>query len=70
VQDSIKADWRKTATLEFNRIRKTMSVLCRSREGRNKLFVKGAPDFLLERCNKVLAPTVCLHYKIYVVSII
>jgi P-type Ca2+ transporter type 2C len=54
VQDSIKADWRKTATLEFNRIRKTMSVLCRSREGRNKLFVKGAPDFLVERCSKVV----------------
>lgn len=51
----MKGNWRKSATLEFDRIRKSMSVLC-SKQKVNKLFVKGAPDFLLKRCSKVKLP--------------
>lgn len=47
------------ATLEFDRKRKSMSVLCSpideartSTDGSCQLFVKGAPNFLLQRCNK------------------
>ena len=45
----------KLATLEFNRERKSMSTLCRSKENRpqNYLFVKGAAEVLVNRCSKV-----------------
>ena len=40
-------------TFEFSRDRKMMSVLIR-RNGVGALFVKGAPESVLERCNSVL----------------
>ena len=36
-------------TLEFTRERRAMSVL-----QNKKLLIKGAPDYILENCNKIL----------------
>jgi len=45
----------RTATLEFNRDRKSMGVLCSpvGVQPDNRLYVKGAPNLLIERCTHV-----------------
>ncbi|KPI84659.1 calcium-translocating P-type ATPase [Leptomonas seymouri] len=51
-----KGAWRKDATLEFTRSRKSMSACCTSAQDTrvHTLFVKGAPEKILERCCRVL----------------
>jgi Ca2+ transporting ATPase len=58
----IESKWKKEMTLEFSRDRKSMSTYCvptskaSSRFGQGpKLFVKGAPESILERCT---------HYRV------
>jgi magnesium-transporting ATPase (P-type) len=48
--------YERTATLEFDRGRKSMSVVCRRNGSDARLFVKGAPDSVLARCSRVLDP--------------
>ena len=52
--DFYSANHRKLATLSFSRDRKSMSVLARNDDQqRNRLFVKGAAEILIDRCSKV-----------------
>ncbi|KAK8814337.1 hypothetical protein WA158_008199 [Blastocystis sp. Blastoise] len=44
--------YNKLVTLEFTRTRKSMSVIC-NHKGENILFVKGAPENIIERCTSV-----------------
>ena len=47
-------EWKRYATLDFDRKRKSMGVLCRQTgTGMERLLVKGAPGVLLKRCSHV-----------------
>lgn len=55
--NDIKTKYEKKSTLEFSRDRKSMSVYCvdqnASEGAKSKMFVKGAPEGILERCTHV-----------------
>lgn len=51
--------------LEFSRDRKMMSTLCQRAGGRPMLFVKGAPEAILDRCTQACysPPSTACSYK-------
>jgi Ca2+-transporting ATPase len=56
VSDHYNAALERLALLEFDRDRKSMSVICKRRGAKdNVLLVKGAAECVLERCNRCAA---------------
>ena len=54
VSNAMKKDYVKELTLEFSRDRKSMSTMLTPAEGgATKMFVKGAPEGVLDRCTHV-----------------
>lgn len=58
VNHNIQSQWTKECTLEFSRDRKSMSALCVPKDSNKlysgpRLFVKGAPEGILDRCTHV-----------------
>lgn len=55
--DALRAKYNKEVTLEFSRDRKSMSAYCTSQtsgtSANRKMFVKGAPESILDRCTHV-----------------
>lgn len=54
------------STLEFSRDRKMMSVLARGLNNQDLVFVKGAPESVLDKCSHVSpAPPCSAHVKMF-----
>jgi Ca2+ transporting ATPase len=53
VSDRLNSLNTRLLTFEFSRDRKSMSVLVKEEDGRTSLFVKGAPESVLDRCTTV-----------------
>ncbi|ODM90546.1 Calcium-transporting ATPase sarcoplasmic/endoplasmic reticulum type [Orchesella cincta] len=60
VRQDMETKWKKEFTLEFSRDRKSMSSYCTPKSSGGdgaKMFVKGAPEAVLERCSHVRVGT-------------
>lgn len=53
VSNRYETDLARLLTFEFSRDRKMMSVLVRRKENHGSLFVKGAPEAILDRCSSI-----------------
>merc|ERR1739848_248017 len=62
VRKDMESKWKKDFTLEFSRDRKSMSTFCTPKKPTRignapKMFVKGAPEGVLERCSHIRVGT-------------
>ncbi len=52
--NAVDLNYRRVREIPFDSDRKLMSVVCRASAGELFLFAKGAPEIILEKCNRVL----------------
>lgn len=53
-QEKVQQNWNRLKEIPFDSDRKRMSVVVEQKNGQRFLFVKGAPDVLIERCTHIL----------------
>ena len=53
IRTECEKKWTRILKLEFDRERKSMSTLCKRKDGKYRLFVKGAPTLVLDRCSHI-----------------
>lgn len=53
----VSKELKKLATLEFTRDRKSMSVLCKGQSESNIMFIKGAPEYLMQKAKGYITKT-------------
>jgi Ca2+-transporting ATPase len=53
-KNAVGSYYQRVREIPFDSDRKLMSVICRTNKGEFFLFAKGAPEVILEKCNKIL----------------
>ncbi len=54
-QAGLSADYQRIHELPFDSDRKCMSIVCKNNKGEIYVFTKGAPDMIIDKCNRIMS---------------
>lgn len=54
-QNSLSSTYSRIDELPFDSDRKCMSIVCKSNKGEIFVFTKGAPDMIIDKCNRIMS---------------
>lgn len=54
-QNSLNETYQRIDELPFDSDRKCMSIVCKSNKGEVYVFTKGAPDMIIDKCNRIMS---------------
>ncbi|EMS71997.1 calcium-translocating P-type ATPase, SERCA-type [Ruminiclostridium cellobioparum] len=54
-QNSLNGTYQRIDELPFDSDRKCMSIVCKSNKGEVYVFTKGAPDMIIDKCNRIMS---------------
>ncbi len=54
-QSSLNGTYQRIDELPFDSDRKCMSIVCKSNKGEVYVFTKGAPDMIIDKCNRIMS---------------